>query len=152
MKTKMKNSSNAGFTLIELVVVIGILAVLFAIVLIAINPGKQFKAANDTKRRSDVNAILNAVYSYAADKQGALPSGIGTSDTPIADVTGGAGVSFCTDLAPVFIANLPYDPKNTDIGCSATYNTGYTIMQGTSGRITVKAPNAESGTPISVTR
>ena len=146
----MKNSSNTGFTLIELVVVIGILAVLFAIVLIAINPGKQFKAANDTKRRSDVNAILNAVYSYSADKQGALPSGIGTSDTAISDA--GIGTAFCTDLAPVYIANLPYDPKNTDVGCSTGYNTGYTIMQGTSGRITVKAPSAESGTPISVTR
>ena len=45
-----------GFTLIELLVVIGILAVLLTIVLIAINPGRQFAQANNTKRRSDVNA------------------------------------------------------------------------------------------------
>ena len=40
-----------GFTLIELLVVIGILTVLLAIVLIAINPGKQFSQANNTQRR-----------------------------------------------------------------------------------------------------
>src|SRR5258708_37704595 len=62
-----------GFTLIELLVVIGILAVLLAITLIAINPAKQFSQSNDTKRRSDVNAILNAVDQYAADNKGALP-------------------------------------------------------------------------------
>src|SRR6185436_17359193 len=65
-----------GFTLIELLVVIGILAVLLAITLIAINPAKQFSQANNTKRRSDVNAILNAIDQYAADNKGVLPTGI----------------------------------------------------------------------------
>src|SRR5690348_18359441 len=71
-----KNSRQQGFTLIELLVVIGILAVLLAITLIAINPAKQFSQSNDTKRRSDVNAILNAIDQYAADNAGALPAGI----------------------------------------------------------------------------
>src|SRR5258706_9045537 len=65
-----------GFTLIELLVVIGILAVLLAIVLIAINPAKQFSQANNTKRRSDVNAILNAIDQYAADNHGSVPTQI----------------------------------------------------------------------------
>ena len=52
-----KFARQTGFTLIELLVVIGILAVLLAIVLIAINPARQF-AQNNTQRASDVNAIL----------------------------------------------------------------------------------------------
>src|SRR6266536_4617641 len=72
--TKTIKNLQKGFTLIELLVVIGILAILLAIVLIAINPARQFQQANDTKRRSDVNAILNAVNQYMADNHGALPN------------------------------------------------------------------------------
>src|SRR5689334_22363540 len=78
-----------GFTLIELLVVIGILAVLLAITLIAINPAKQFSQANNTKRRSDVNAILNAIDQYAADNKGSLPTNINTTNLQIAN-SGGA--------------------------------------------------------------
>ena len=34
---------------------------------------------NDTKRQSDVNAILNAVHQYSADNKGAPPTDITTS-------------------------------------------------------------------------
>ncbi len=73
---KKLQTSQRGFTLIELLVVIGILAVLLAIVLVAINPARQFAQANDTKRSSDVNAILNAMHQYAADNKGSL-AGLG---------------------------------------------------------------------------
>jgi prepilin-type N-terminal cleavage/methylation domain-containing protein len=70
-------NSNKGFTLIELVVVIGILVILFAITLAAINPARQFAQARDTQRRNDVNAILNAVHQYAAsENNGVVPSAI----------------------------------------------------------------------------
>jgi len=64
--TAQTNKLNKGFTLIELLVVIGILAILLAITLIAINPARQFGQANDTKRRSDLTAILNALGQYSA--------------------------------------------------------------------------------------
>ena len=83
-----------GFTLIELLVVIGILAVLLAITLIAINPARQFSQANNTKRSSDVNAILNAVDQYAADHKGALPGNIPQAAAVIGSGTG--QVDLCT--------------------------------------------------------
>src|SRR5260370_37906062 len=97
-----------GFTLIELLVVIGILAVLLAITLIAINPAKQFSQANNTKRRSDVNAILNAIDQYAADNKGTLPAGITTTDQDIAK-TGGADL--CAALVTKYLSAIPVDPK-----------------------------------------
>src|SRR6266436_9219018 len=92
-----------GFTLIELLVVIGILAILLAITLIAINPAKQFSQSNNTKRRSDVNAILNAVDQYAADNKGALPSGITTTDQIITN----AAADLCSSLVTKYLAALP---------------------------------------------
>ena len=149
-----KNS--AGFTLIELLVVIGILAVLLAITLIAINPARQFSQANNTKRSSDVNAVLNAVGQYAADNQGNLTAlGITATASAIADT----GVNICDDLVPQYIAALPVDPLTNNGDpidqreCAAAYDTGYTISQSaTDNRITVNAPDAELGATISVTR
>lgn len=145
-----------GFTLIELLVVIGVLAILLTITLIAINPQRQFQQANNTKRTSDVNQILNAVYEYAADTRGALPSGIGVTVTAISST--GTGAAFCTALVPTYLAALPADPTTndgapvTEAGCAGAYDTGYTIIQTNANRVTVSAPGAELTAVISVTK
>ena len=105
----MKNilpGERRGFTLIELLVVIGILAVLLAITLIAINPARQFSQANNTKRSSDVNALLNAIDQYAADNKGALPTGIDTTVKTISNT----GADICDALVTKYLAALPVDP------------------------------------------
>lgn len=154
------NKVQKGFTLIELLVVIGILAVLLAITLIAINPARQFAQANNTKRSSDVNAILNAVHQYAVDNNGTMPATIPTTATAISN----ALTNFCTNLIPAYIAALPSDPtagtgtaaNGANVAtCTGTWGTGYTIQStGASGgnRITVTAPSAELSEVISVTR
>ncbi len=154
MKQLLPKSIRAqkGFTLIELLVVIGILAVLLAIVLIAINPAKQFSQANNTARSSDVNAILNAIHQYAADNKGALPAGITTTDSEISDT----GADVCSDLVTEYLAALPTDPSLNAAPittCSGTYATSYNVVRSASdNRITVSAPDAELGVTISVTR
>src|SRR3989344_2274425 len=90
-----------GFTLVELLIVIGILAVLLAIVLIALNPARQFSQANNTKRSSDVNAILNAVHQYAADNKGAIPADIPTA---AAENVADTGANICAALVPLYLA------------------------------------------------
>ena len=157
---KLAQTIKRGFTLIELLVVIGILAILLAITLIAINPARQFQQANDTKRSSDVNAILNAVSQYAADNKGALPAGITTTVKPIAgDAAAPATVAnICAALVPQYIAALPVDPTTdtgapiTEAGCAADHTTGYTIVtSATDSRVTVSA-TGQITNPISVTR
>lgn len=157
----MNMQKQKGFTLIEILVVIGILAILLAIVLVAINPQQQFEKANNTQRSSDVAAILDAVTAYAADHKGDLPDGITTSALNIGS-GGSPDLDLCADLVPDYIADLPIDPTDgteTPPGsictaANAEYDTGYTIQQSTSGnRITVTAPSTEgTGPDISVTR
>ncbi len=142
-----------GFTLIELLVVIGILAVLLTIVLIAINPARQFSQSNNTKRRSDVNAILNAVHQFAADNRGTLPSGI----TATVQNVSNTGANICDDVVDDYIAALPRDPLTLNgaavSDCTAAYDTAYTIVRSAANnRITVAAPDAELNEVISVTR
>ena len=157
---KLRN--NKGFTLIELLVVIGILAVLLAITLIAVNPGQQLQQADDTKRRSDINAILNAVNQWMVANNGQVPTEIpGTAvdeatSVPIGDATAG-GAALCEILVPAYIAAIPQDPasnQGADItGCTAAadeYVSGYAISA-VNKRITVYAPGANGGT-IMVTR
>lgn len=159
-KYEKPHSTDGGFTLIELLVVIGILSILFAIVLVAINPQRQFQQANDTARRSDVNSILNAINAYMADNRGAPPTGITTSAKTITSTAGASNLDLCSTLVPTYIADLPIDPTTgtespansicTDSG--ATYNTGYTVKTSSSGnRITVSA-TGEITSSITVTR
>jgi len=150
---KISLRKQTGFTLIELLVVIGILSVLLAITLIAINPTRQFSQANDTKRRSDVSTILNAISQYQVDNQGALPTGIGTTAAAIGNGTG--EVDICLDLVDTYVAALPTDPalgtdSLTPAACAASYATGYDVVN-SGGRVTVSAPSAENGS-IAVTR
>jgi general secretion pathway protein G len=57
-----------GFTLIELIVSIAILAVLSTFLLAAVNPFEQFQKAQDTRRKSDLSQMQKALESYYQDK------------------------------------------------------------------------------------
>lgn len=148
-----------GFSVIELLVVIGIMGILLTIVVIAVSPNQQFAQANNTKRSSDVNALLNALNQYAAANKGALPASITTTTTVIG--SGAGQINLCADLVPNYIADMPLDPKTgtenpansicTTAG--ASYSTGYTVAKSATGnRVTITAPGAENGETITVTR
>ncbi len=146
-----------GFTLIELLVVIGILAILLSIVLIAINPARQFAQANNTKRRSDTTAILNAISQYSADHKGLLPADIPDSTVGPENISS-AGANICSDVMSNYISALPSDPQAANGGaaitdCSSTYDSEYNVIKDASNRVTVSAPNhVELSDSISITR
>lgn len=128
---------------------IGIIAILASIVIVAINPTKQLGDARDAQRRSDVNTILNAVYQYAIDNNGNLPSGIPTASADQICATGQAcgGVSLDA-LTGSYLVSIPMDPSMP----ATSSGTNYFIIQDANGRITVSAPGAEQSTSITVTR
>lgn len=56
-----------GFTLIELLLVAGIFGLIASAAIAVINPGEQFKKANDARRKSDLSQIQRALESYFQD-------------------------------------------------------------------------------------
>jgi prepilin-type N-terminal cleavage/methylation domain-containing protein len=152
---KIRNQK--GFTLLEVLLVVAIIAILAGIVIIAINPGKQLGDSRNAQRQADVTTILNAVYQYALDNNGTLPASITTTATEIC-ATGASSCTGLTDLTAVttsgkYVAAIPKDPQ-CPTGCNAN-GTGYKISKDvTTGRITVtnQGINVEQGKTISVTR
>lgn len=145
-----------GFTLIEVLLVIGIIAILAAIVIIAINPSRQLAQSRNTQRRSDVNTILNALYQYSIDNDGSMPSGIPSSSTCNAvtqeicnndsSCTGFTDVSDLIDNEQ-YLVSIPQDPTGA-VGNGA----GYAVVQTSNDRLIVCAPDAELSETIEVTR
>ncbi len=150
-----------GFTLIEILVVIGIIAILAAIVIVAINPSRQFAQARNTQRQSNVEAILNAIGQRMADNQGLF---IGTATTTAGctsanditttaqDIASSGGVDLRGCLVPTYMSELPIDPTVGRALNGSTYDTGYKVVKdATTGRITVSAPEANTASELSQT-
>lgn len=125
-----------GFTLIELLIVIGVIAILASIVVVAINPSRQFAQARNTQRESNVSTLLNAIGQNIAENKGTFTCAgvtIGTTATNIG--TTGSNIDFSC-LVPTFIPSaIPFDPDGGTEG-----DTLYTVLKDTLGRFTVCAP------------
>jgi len=159
--------SSKGFTLIELILVMAIIAILTTTIFAAFNPIKRFQDAKDSRRITDVDTILTSIHQYIVDNKGTLPAGLTTGmaekqlGTGLAAVcspltTGGCTISAgtaCVDLStPLvkYLKALPIDPIGGSTYTAA--KTGYSITVDLNNIITVKACGTEGATNISASR
>lgn len=148
----MPKLNRKGFTLVEVLLVIVIIAILAGIVIVAINPARQISQANNTQRSSDIQAVLNAVHEYTIDNRGQIPTGITVTPTVVG--SGASQANICANLVPTYVAEMPFDPTaaGAHYASCSDYDTGYNIAKDANGRITVAAPSAELSEVLSITR
>lgn len=130
-----------GFTLLELLIVIGILAILATTVTIILNPAELLRQARDSQRLSDLQSLNTAVNLYASTvNQSPLFSGTSTqpqgtctvaspSPNPFTgtctdsastkvDGTGWVTINFNSVSTGAPLSKLPVDPINSTAGAT----------------------------------
>ncbi|MDD3888157.1 MAG: prepilin-type N-terminal cleavage/methylation domain-containing protein [Patescibacteria group bacterium] len=152
----------AGFTLIELILVIAIIIIIAAAIFVALNPAKRLGDANDSRRWSDVNQTLSAIHQYIVDNKGAFPNsgswtvgqnfvlgtdGSGCNTTCTAVTTQSACLNLTNLTTNNYIAAIPTDPVTGTAG-----NTDYYVSRNPGGIVTVGACDPYGNAPIKVMR
>ncbi len=145
-----------GFTLLEVLLVVAIIAILAGIVIVALNPGKQLGDSRNAQRKSDVNTILSAVYQYSIDNNGNLPAtilAVGTCTDAANEICKeGATCTGLIDLGALVVNQKYLTAIPTDPSGGTTNGSGYGIVKSANGRVTVCAPAAEQGVVVSATK
>ncbi len=126
-----------GFTLLELLIVIGILAILATTVVLVLNPAEMLRQARDSQRLSDLRTINSALglwmVTSATTTMIATTTctfgsvGPGNVACQLNQVTTVAGAGWVNNVNFTFIpggsplSRLPLDPMNNVAGVSGLY-------------------------------
>lgn len=164
-----------GFTLLELLIVIGIIAILAGVAFVALDPLSRFRDARDAKRWSDVTAVLSAIKIDQVDNRGPYAYGVNYFNSPAEVTVAGdeyqissattttacntncsavANADECVNLQSLvddgYLSSLPVNPNGS--GSWNSTRTGYYMRRNTNGSIVIGSCDAESTSPISVQR
>ena len=162
-----------GFTLLEILLVVGIIAILAGIVIIAINPSKQLATVRNAERKSDLKQLNNAITQFYIDKS-YYPASTTLSTTTLKEICNTGSVSATTtsitgancaslglinlsELVPAYITAIPTDPTGTSsplafihTAYAASAGTGYAVGKRVTNQLALSAPLAELGSTILV--
>jgi prepilin-type N-terminal cleavage/methylation domain-containing protein len=129
----MQSYTKKGFTLLEILLVITLLAILFATVLYALNPSNIIAEVNDNKRKSDALTLYQALEQYAL-KTGSYPISVQNISVGTSLDICKTGAPSCADivdlsvLVPNYISSIPSYSSNT-------IRSGFYIVKDVNGRI-----------------
>lgn len=71
-----------GFTLIELIVVVAIIAIIAGTIFVALDPGKRLHVSRNSRRWADATSVVKAIKMYEADNA-SMPGSIDTASGSI---------------------------------------------------------------------
>lgn len=122
-----------GFTLLELIIVIGILAVLGAVSVLVLNPAQLFAQARDTTRIEDLGVMRNALALY-----------VSTISSPDLD----GGTNSCSTLCYVQQGTMAVNCGGRHGAKTTTADADRTVDG--NGWIPVNLTSVPGGAPLSV--
>jgi len=143
------NKNTKGFTLIEVLLVMALLAILASIVIYAINPSKQLADSRDVQREVDLYSLMQAIYQFSADNEGSYPDSITVLETEICrtDAVSCSGVIDLSALTDneTYLITVPEDPLcDVDSFACSNNGTGYFIKLTASGSLALSATSSEN--------
>lgn len=125
-----------GYTLLEVLLVVGIIGVIASMFIVAISPSRQLRDAENVKRKVMIREQQNAIMQYVYLEEGNPVSGLDADEEnamPICreGVTNASCVGIDA-LVPQYLVAIPVDVLETD-----PIRTGYRIYQGLNLRPTI---------------
>jgi len=120
-----------GFTLIELVIVIGILAILVGVVISVLNPAMYQKKARDVVRKNHINEIAKAAAAYYAENGSWPTTKCQLCPTACLGGTGEGYIKAWPDSDPVKTPNtytVKSDGSKFCVSVDEEMTTGYKIF------------------------
>jgi prepilin-type N-terminal cleavage/methylation domain-containing protein len=118
----MIKNQNKGFTLIEILIVVAIIAILASVVLVGLGPTQQ--AGRDARRLSDLHEIQNGLelfYNKCGYYPGSLTAGACTAALPATasypasagtSIYGGVATTLTAATAGLGLNTMPNDPSS----------------------------------------
>lgn len=134
IQTKNPKKLKGGFTLLELLLVIAIVAVLAGIIIFSMNPEKRVNDVNDAKSHANNQDLQKAFNAFVVDNSGNLPSGFFNITTPgIYDIckngTTGGCIKFDELVSNGYVQQIPLDER-----ISNSVLTGYKVKYNPSNK------------------
>ncbi len=136
-----------GFTLIEFLVVVVIIAILAGILVIVINPGERLAKSRDQERKTHLNAIHNAVEQKILMARGDWVCEEGDIDEEYKFISSEEGEDYYNlyvCIYPEYLSEPLHDPTEGEWENEEDYDTKYKIKRDPeTGKVSLYAPEWE---------
>ncbi len=146
--------NKAGFSMLEMLIVVAIIALLVGATVIGINPLVQFGRGRDAERIVHVRSLHDSIYRKIVQQNGAwncesgsFPREVTVEGPVFVRIGSGTGqYDLCSCVVPSPLSEFPIDPgmDESEITDCGDYDSGYDIWQNPNNdKIIIWAPNAE---------